>query len=126
VVLERMFYHVLVPATSEKLTAIYVRSSTNMRTTESQLEACRRTAEHLGFDVIHEFIDEAISGSTSTKSRLGTLDLMASLGSFEVLLRRIGVHTIGVKPHKVALVRVDYTDGTARTFRFARGDGVAL
>jgi hypothetical protein len=44
----------------------------------------------------------------------------------EKCVRRIGIHTIGVKPHKVALVRVDYADGATRTFRFARGDGAAL
>jgi len=53
-----------------------------VRTTESQLEACRRTAEHLGFDVTHEFVDEAIS----MNSRPGALELMANLGSFQVLL----------------------------------------
>jgi len=57
-----------------------------MRTTESQLEACRRTAEHLGFDVTHEFVDEAISGTISISSRPGALDLMANLGSIQVLL----------------------------------------
>lgn len=74
------------PGGAKKLTAIYARSSTNVRTTESQLEVCRRTAEHLGFDVIYEFLDEGISGATSTNSRPGTLELNASLGSFEVLL----------------------------------------
>ena len=44
----------------------------------------------------------------------------------EKCLRRIGVRTVGVRPHKVAYVRVDYADGTTRTFRFARGDGAAL
>jgi site-specific DNA recombinase len=75
-----------VPQSTEKRTAIYARSSTNVRTTESQLEACRRTAEHLGLDVIQEFVDEDISGTISPKSRPGTLELMTSLGSFEVLL----------------------------------------
>jgi DNA invertase Pin-like site-specific DNA recombinase len=88
-----VFYHAYVPQSAEKRPAIYVRSSTNMRTTESQLEACRRTAEQLGFDVVNEFI---------------------------------GVHTVEAKPNKVAFVRVDYADGMTRTFRFARGDGVAL
>ena len=81
-----MFYHAKVPQSTEKRTAIYARSSTNVRTTESQLEACRRVAEHLGFAVVHEFVDEDISGTVSTKSRPGTLELIASLGSFEVLL----------------------------------------
>jgi site-specific DNA recombinase len=75
-----------VPPNAEKRTAIYVRSSTNVRTTESQLEACRRTAEHLGFDVVHEFVDEGISGTIATNSRPGALELMASLDSVEVLL----------------------------------------
>ncbi len=57
-----------------------------MRTTESQLEACRRTADHLGFDVAHEFVDEAMSGTISISSRPGALDLMANLGSIQVLL----------------------------------------
>ncbi|MDP9274019.1 MAG: recombinase family protein [Chloroflexota bacterium] len=74
------------PQSTEKRTAIYARSSTKMRTTESQLEACRRVAEHLGFDVVQEFVDEDISGTVSTKSRPGTLELFASLSSFEILL----------------------------------------
>lgn len=74
------------PQNAEKRIAIYVRSSTNMRTTESQLEACRRTAEHLGFEVIHEFIDEAISGTVPVAARPGALDLMANLDSLNVLL----------------------------------------
>ena len=44
----------------------------------------------------------------------------------EKCVRRMGVHSVGVKPHKVAFVRVDYADGTTRTLRFARGDGAAL
>ncbi len=44
----------------------------------------------------------------------------------EKFVTRIGVRTTGARPHKVALVRADYTDGTMRTFRFARGDGSAL
>jgi site-specific DNA recombinase len=75
-----------VPQSTEKRTAIYVRSSTNVRTTESQLEACRRTAEQLGFDVIHEFVDEGISGTVSTDSRPGTVELMANFGSLDVVL----------------------------------------
>jgi site-specific DNA recombinase len=75
-----------VPENTKKRTAIYARSSTNVRTADSQLEACRRTAEHLGFDVIHEFIDEGISGTISSGSRPGTLELMANLGSVDVVL----------------------------------------
>ena len=57
-----------------------------MRTTESQLEACRRTAEQLAFDVTHEFVDEAVSGTVPIASRPGALDLMGSLPSWQVLL----------------------------------------
>ena len=74
------------PQSTEKATAIYARSSSNVRTTESQLEACRRTAEHLGFEVTREFVDEAISGTVSINSRPGTLELMANLGSLQVLI----------------------------------------
>src|SRR2546428_9387661 len=81
-----MFYHAQVPDSTGKTTAIYVRSSTRTRTTESQLEACRRVADKLCFDVIHEFVDEAISGTSSTTSRPGTRELMASLHSLDVLL----------------------------------------
>jgi site-specific DNA recombinase len=81
-----VFYHLQVPQNAEKRTAIYARSSTNIRTTESQLEACRRTAECLGFDVTDEFVDEAISGTVNTNARPGARELMASLGSFDVLL----------------------------------------
>jgi len=54
-----------VPQSTEKPTTIYARSSSDARTTESQLETCRRVAEHLDFDVIHEFVDEGVSGATS-------------------------------------------------------------
>lgn len=114
-----MFYHAEVPESSEKRTASYARSSTNVRATESQLEACR-LAEHLGFDVTHEFIDERISGTTRANSRPGTAQLMARPLLLDVL------RTIGVKLRKVGFLRVDYADGTTRTFRFARGDGAPL
>jgi len=81
-----MFYHAQVPDITGKTTAIYVRSSTRTRTTESQLEACRRVADKLFLDVIHEFVDEAISGTSSTTSRPGTRELMASLHGLDVLL----------------------------------------
>jgi len=59
-----------VPQSTEKRTAIDVRSSTNVGTTDSQLETCRRIAEQLGFEVIEEFIDEGTSGqSRSTLAR---------------------------------------------------------
>ena len=74
------------PDSAKKRTAIYARSSTNVRTTLSQLEACRRTAEDLGFDVISEFIDEGISGTVASNRRPGALELMASLGGLEVVI----------------------------------------
>jgi hypothetical protein len=40
--------------------------------------------------------------------------------------RRIGVHTVGTTKPKMALVRVDYTNGEQRMFRFARGNGATL
>jgi len=63
-----------------------VRSSTNVRTTDSQLEACRRIADQLGFEVIEEFIDEGTSGTIPVDSRPGSRDLMRNLCSFDVLL----------------------------------------
>ena len=81
-----MFYHTQVPGNAEKRTAIYARSSTNVRTTESQLEACRRSAEHFGFGVTEEFIDEGISGIVATNSRPGMLELIANLHSLDVVL----------------------------------------
>lgn len=57
-----------------------------MHTTESQLQACWRTAEHLGFNVVHEFIDEGASGTISASSRPGTHELLTNLDSLDVLL----------------------------------------
>jgi len=57
-----------------------------VRTTDSQLEACRRIADQLGFEVIEEFIDEGTSGTIPVDSRPGSRDLMRNLCSFDVLL----------------------------------------
>jgi DNA invertase Pin-like site-specific DNA recombinase len=81
-----MFYRAQVPESPQKRTAIYARTSWNGRNTESQLDACRRTAESLDFDVTREFIDENVSGSIAISSRPGSLELISSLRDLDVLI----------------------------------------
>jgi site-specific DNA recombinase len=71
---------------AQKQAVIYARSSSNVSTTESQIEACRRAAITLDFDVIHEFIDEAVSGTIAIDSRTGSSELISRLGEFDVLV----------------------------------------
>jgi hypothetical protein len=100
-----------------KRTAISARSSTNTRTTETQVEACRRVAVQLGFDVVHEFVDENVSGAVPLGSPPGALELLAAVPV---------VHTTDARSPKVALVSGDYVNSERRVFRFARGPGVAF
>lgn len=61
--------------------AIYARFSTDLqndRSTEDQIDLCRKFAEQNGLDVIHTFADKARSGST-THGRTG-LDALLTLG----------------------------------------------
>lgn len=122
--LERSFYHLKVPQSAEKRTAIYARSSTNVRTTESQLEACRRTAERLGLDVIHEFIDEGISGTIPTDSRPGTLELRTNLGALDVLLvyrlDRLSRSAVELGDLLRSWTHRQLRSGRSRIFRFLR------
>lgn len=115
------------PGNAEKRTAIYARSNTNVRTTGSQLEACWRAAEHFGFDVIEEFIDEGMSGTVAANSWPGMLELMATdfytrRRVVEENVRRIGVHTEGRRP-KTAIVAVDLYNGLRSSYRFIGEDG---
>ena len=58
--LERTFYHALVPESAEKRTAIYARSSTNMRTADTQVETCRQIAPRISLAVVEEFVDHDV------------------------------------------------------------------
>lgn len=67
--LERVFYHLQVPQNAEKRTAIYARSSTNMRTAETQLDTCREVAPKISLAVVEEFVDHDVSGMVAFGSR---------------------------------------------------------
>jgi site-specific DNA recombinase len=58
-----------VPQSAEKRTAIYARSSTDVRTADTQLDACRRIAPSLLLDVVEEFVDRDVSGMVPFGSR---------------------------------------------------------
>ena len=64
-----MFYHLQVPQNAEKRTAIYARSSTNMRTAETQLDTCRQVAPKISLAVVEEFVDHDVSGMVAFGSR---------------------------------------------------------
>jgi len=50
-------------------TAIYARVSTDTQTTENQLLDLRQTGQRLGWDVVHTFVDDGISGSKGRDKR---------------------------------------------------------
>jgi DNA invertase Pin-like site-specific DNA recombinase len=49
--------------------ALYARVSTDKQSTENQLRELRQTAERLGWTVVGEFVDFAISGAKGRKDR---------------------------------------------------------
>jgi len=71
-----VFYHAQVQDHREKRTAIYARSSTNMRTAETQVDACRQAAPTLSLAVVEVFIDEDVSGMVPFASRAAARRLL--------------------------------------------------
>ena len=57
-----------------------------MRTTETQIDTCRRVADALGFDVRHEFVDEGVSGAGPFRDRLGLQELLAATPELDVIV----------------------------------------
>jgi DNA invertase Pin-like site-specific DNA recombinase len=71
-----------------KRAAIYTRVSTDNQTTENQLLALRQIAERRGWNVVHVYDDNGVSGSKDRKQRPG-LDLMlkdAGRRKFDVVM----------------------------------------
>ena len=52
-----------------KRVAIYARVSTDGQTTENQLRELRLVAERNGWEIVHEFIDQGISGAKGREQR---------------------------------------------------------
>ncbi len=46
-----------------KRVAVYARVSTDKQSTDNQLRQLRDIADHNGWDIVEEFIDEGISGA---------------------------------------------------------------
>jgi DNA invertase Pin-like site-specific DNA recombinase len=66
-----------VPQSAEKRTAIYARSSTDVRTADTQLDACRQIAPTLSLSVVEEFVDHDVSGMVPfgrEQARVGCLE----------------------------------------------------
>src|SRR2546428_11402278 len=71
-----MFYHAQVPQNAEKRAAIYARSSTNMRTAETQLDTCRQVAPKISRAVVEGFVDHDVSGMDPFGSRAAARRLL--------------------------------------------------
>jgi DNA invertase Pin-like site-specific DNA recombinase len=74
--LELTFYTALVPGQAEKRTAIYARSSTDVRTADTQLDTCRQIAPGLSLTVVEEFVDHDVSGMVPFGSRAAARRLL--------------------------------------------------
>lgn len=68
--------------------ALYARVSTDKQTCDNQLIELRQTAERLGYTIVHEYVDHAISGVKGRDER-PSLDRMlkdASIRKFEMVM----------------------------------------
>ncbi len=52
-----------------KRAAIYARVSTDGQTTDNQLQELRAVAERMGWEIVHEFIDNGVSGAKGRDQR---------------------------------------------------------
>jgi DNA invertase Pin-like site-specific DNA recombinase len=71
-----------------KRAAIYTRVSTDNQTTENQLLALRQIAERRGWNVIHVYTDNGVSGSKGRKDRPGLDAMLKDAGrrKFDVVM----------------------------------------
>jgi len=69
-----------------KRVALYARVSTDKQTCENQLKELRSIAERMQFIVVDEFIDEGISGATSSRPALDTLMKSATQRRFDMVM----------------------------------------
>ena len=69
-----------------KRVAIYARVSTDKQTCENQLNELRSIAEHMQYIIVDEFIDEGISGATSSRPALDALMKSATQRRFDMVM----------------------------------------
>jgi DNA invertase Pin-like site-specific DNA recombinase len=69
-----------------KRVALYARVSTDKQTCENQLNELRSIAERMQFIIVDEFIDEGISGATSSRPALDALMKSATQRRFDMVM----------------------------------------
>ena len=69
-----------------KKVAIYARVSTDKQTCENQLKELRSIAERMQYIIVDEFIDEGISGATSSRPALDALLKSATQRRFDMVM----------------------------------------
>ena len=69
-----------------KKVAIYARVSTDKQTCENQLNELRSIAERMQYIIVDEFIDEGISGATSSRPALDALMKSATQRRFDMVM----------------------------------------
>ena len=69
-----------------KRVALYARVSTDKQTCENQLNELRTIAERMQYTIVDEFIDEGISGSTSSRPSLDALMKSATQRRFDMVM----------------------------------------
>jgi len=69
-----------------KRVALYARVSTDKQTCENQLNELRSIAERMQYIVVDEFIDEGISGATSSRPALDALMKSATQRRFDMVM----------------------------------------
>ena len=69
-----------------KRVALYARVSTDKQTCENQLNELRGIAERMQYIIVDEFIDEGISGATSSRPSLDALMKSATQRRFDMVM----------------------------------------
>lgn len=72
--------------TMNKRVALYARVSTDKQTCENQLKELRSIAERMQYIIVDEFIDEGISGATSSRPALDALMKSATQRRFDMVM----------------------------------------
>lgn len=72
--------------TMNKRVALYARVSTDKQTCENQLNELRSIAERMQYIIVDEFIDEGISGATSSRPALDALMKSATQRRFDMVM----------------------------------------
>jgi len=69
-----------------KRVALYARVSTDKQTCENQLNELRSIVERMQYTIVDEFIDEGISGATSSRPALDALMKSATQRRFDMVM----------------------------------------